>query len=214
MNSNNSNPSKGCMNWVKGLGGAFLGLLTAAASCAGIMQYLASMNTTPTQPANSNYVASTSVPVSNVSNPSNAQADVVNVSTTEWQAVATFLQNAVTAEITAYQYGDASYASMYYGDALQTLQSQISDLNARGIYVEEHFDSNKSYIHAIREPNNSHIEVDSCEYWASDYYDRQTGTLISSDAWKLVPQTILIEYIDNNFYITSVAFYTGQAFCS
>lgn len=214
MNVNNQNTSKGCLSWFKGLGGLLLGLLTAAASCAGILQFVTSINPTPTPQANSGYIASTSVPVSNVSNASDTQANVSTVSATEWQAVANFLQNAVAAEIAAYQYGDASYANMYYGDALQTLQSQISDLNAKGIYLVESFDVNKSYIHAIREPDGSHIEVDSCEYWASDYYDRQTGNLINSDDWSLVPQTILIEYLNGNFYITSVAFYTGRAFCS
>lgn len=76
------------------------------------------------------------------------------------------------------------------------------------------FDYENSYIDDIRITQNNKIEVDSCEYWANDYYDRQTGTFIDSDPWELVPQTITIEQLNANFYITSIAFYTGQAFCN
>lgn len=79
--------------------------------------------------------------------------------------------------------------------------------------MDAHFDYDTSYIHDIRITQTNRIEVDSCEYWSHDYYDRHTGALLSSDSWTLVPQTIMIEYLDADFYITSVAFYSGQAFC-
>ncbi len=207
MNSNNPNNSRGCAGWVKGLGGGLLALLTAAASCAGILQYFDSARPAPVAPVNP-VIVITSEPASN------AQANVSNISPEQWQAVEDFLRNAVNAEVTAYQYGDPSYANMFYGDALQSIQNQISDLNSKGILMDAHFDYDKSYIRNIRVPQTNRIEADSCEYWANNYYDRQTGSLISSDTWTLVPQTIVIENLNNNFFITSVAFYTGQAFCS
>ena len=209
MNPNNSNTSKGCLSWVNGLAAVILGLLTAAASCAGIMQYINSAAATPTPPPNP-VIVITGEPASN---PSNAQASVVNVSAEDWQAVENFLGGAVVAEIAAYQYNDASYASMFYGDALQSIQNQILDLSSRGVFRSARFDYDNSYIYDIRFGQNNRIEVDSCEYWASDYYDQLTGNLLGSDDWALVPQTIVIENVNAGYYVTSIAFYTGQAFC-
>lgn len=205
MDTNTSN--KGCLNWVKGLGAALVGLLTAGASCAAIMQYIQSTGNTQTPASYSpSVIVVTSEPIST------AQSNVSGVSPEEWQAIQGFLSDAVVAEISAYQYGDSSIATMFYGDALQSLQSQISDLNSRGVWMDAHFDYVNSYLHDIRIVEK-HIEVDSCEYWSNDYYNRQTGELLGSDPSKLVPQTITIELLDKTFYITSIAFYTGQAFC-
>jgi hypothetical protein len=93
------------------------------------------------------------------------------------------------------------------------VQENIADLNSRGILLAANYDHEKSYIYDIRFTQTNRIEVDSCEYWVNDYYDRQTGEILSSGSWTLVPQTIMIEYLDEDFYITSVAFYTGQSFC-
>jgi hypothetical protein len=208
MAENTSNNSKGCLSWFKGLGGALAGLLTIAASCAGIMQYIESSGQQQAPASNSvNVVVVTSQPVSN------AQANSASISPEDWQAIEGFLREAVIAEITAYQYGDPSYATMFYGDALQAIQDQILDLNTRGVLRSAYFDYENSYIRDIRVGQNNQIEVDSCEYWANDYYERSTGSLIGSDQWMLVPQTITIEYLNANFYITSVSFHTGQAFC-
>ena len=206
--ANESNISKGCLNWFKGLGAALFGLLTAAASCAGIMQYIQSNGTGEAPPANPGVVVVTSVPASN------AQANIASVSPEQWQAIQDFLSGAVVAEITAYQYGDPAYASMFYGDALQTIQNEITDLNSRGVALSARFDYDNSYIQDIRVTQNQWIEVDSCEYWSNEYYDRVTGSLIGTDDWKLIPQTITIEYLNSSFYITSIAFFTGQAFCT
>lgn len=183
INSNDSNTSKGCAGWLKGVGGVLLALLTAAASCAGILQYVDAAGSKQAQPVNSGVVVITSVPIS---------VAQTKVSPEEWTAIEGFLSNAVNAEITAYQYGDPSYANMFYGDALQTIQTQIFDLNSKGVLVSAHFDVNNSYVHDIRLMQNKGFEVDFCEYWAHEYYNRQTGTLLSSDGWTLVPETITI----------------------
>ena len=209
MNENTSNKPKGCLGWLNGIGGAIVGLLTAGASCAAILQFMNS--TVPPEPAPVNpaaVVVITSEPVSN-----NVQTSVqTSVSAEEWQAVQTFLTQAVAAEITAYQYGDPSYATMFAGDALRALQGEILDLNSRGVMMDPHFDYSNSYLHDIRVGQNR-IEVDSCEYWSSDYYSRQTGEHVGSDPLALLAQTITIEFLNNDFYITGISFHTGQSFC-
>jgi hypothetical protein len=204
MMPNDSNTSKGCTGSVKWLVGAGFTLLGVCASIVGILEFF--------EPPAAPYVpaAGQVVVVSVTSEPA---AEQVDASLEEWQIIESFLRRAVDSEIAAYQYGDPAYAAMFYGDALQTIQSQIEDLNSNGIFLAARFDHDNSYIHDIRFTQNNRIEVDSCEYWAHDYYDRQTGALLSSDSWKLVPQTIMIEYLNAAYFITSVAFYTGQAFC-
>ena len=214
MTTNEVNPAKGCAGWIKGLFAGIFGLIAAGSGLVAILQYISPP--APSQALDSNPVVVaviTSEPDSNVSGSSNASTSS-DVTPEQWQAIESFLTGAVAAEITAYQYGDASYASMFYGDALQILQNQIADLNSQGILLAASFDSDNSYIHDIRVTQSNQIEVDSCEYWANEYYDRQTGTLLDSIAWTLVPQTIMIEYLNTDFYITSVAFYTDQAFCN
>lgn len=207
MVSNELDNAPGCANWMKWLIGTGIGLLTAAGSAVAVLQYCMPQPIDRSDPpivVNTVVVAPTSVPVS----------DSQYVSPEIWQAVEEFLNLAVVSEIAAYQYGDSSHAAtMFHGDAMQSLQDQIADLNSRDVMMSARFDYDTSYIYDIRLLQSDRIEVDSCEYWANDYYDRQTGALLSSDSWSLVPQTILIEYLNAEFYITSVAFYTGQAFC-
>jgi hypothetical protein len=204
MIADDPNKAQGCAGWLKWLVGTGLALVAAGGSIVAILQYL-----NPPAPA-SITVSNPGVVVPITSEPTPEQTGITSE---QWQAVEEFLRLAVAAEIAAYQYGDPSYATMFYGDALQTIQGQIVDLNARGVLLDAHFDSENSYVHDIRVTQNNRIEVDSCEYWSRDYYDRQTGALLTSDSWALVPQTIMIEYLNADFYITSVAFYTGQAFC-
>lgn len=215
MNPNNSNTSKGCLSWVKGLGAGLLGLLTAAASCAAIMQYIQSSGGTADPKSNDvQVVVVTSEPASydsTASNASSPQSNGASISAQDRQAVETFLQSAVSAEIAAFQYGDSSYANMFAGAALQALQTQILELNARGVYLDARFDYTNSYIRDIRLPQSNQIEVDWCEYWAGDFYERQTGTLIESSPWRLIAETILIESLNDSIYITQMA--SGQTFC-
>lgn len=201
---NDSNTSKGCTGSLKWLVGAGFTLLGVCASIVGILEFF--------EPPAAPYV-----PVADqvvvVAVTSELPAKQVNASLEEWQIIESFLRRAVDSEIAAYQYSDPSYATMFYGDALQTIQDQIAELNLNGLLLTARFDPDNSYIHDIRFTQNNRIEVDSCEYWARDYYDRQTGLLLSSESWKLMPQTIMIEYLNAAYFITSVAFYTGQAFC-
>ncbi len=207
MTKNEINPGKSCFGWVAKV---FVGLITLVSAVVGILEYFEPPAPTPAPPSNPVVVAViTSEPASNSSN----QSAPTDITPEQWQAIESFLRDAVAAEIAAYQYGDPSYASMFYGDALQTIQNQIADLNSQGVLLAASFDSENSYIDDIRVTGSNRIEVDSCEYWANEYYDRQTGVLLDSLSWTLVPQTIMIEYLNEDFYITSVAFYADQAFC-
>ena len=211
MTKNEINPGKGCFGWVAKVFGGILALIAAGSGLVAILQYLDPPASVQAPSSNQVVVAViTSEPAPASSNPSVSS----DITMEERQAIEDFLRRAVAAEIAAYQYGDSSYASMFYGDALQTIQSQIEDLNSQGILLAASFDSDNRYIHEIRVKASDRIEVDSCEYWANEYYDRQTGVLLDSASWTLVPQTIMIEYLNADFYITSVAFYSNQAFCN
>lgn len=210
MTENEVNPGKGCFGWVAKVFGGIFGLITVGSGLVAILQYFGPPAPSPASSSNQVVVVITSGPASNPSN----QSALSDVTPEQWQAIENFLRGAVAAEIAAYQYGDPSYASMFYGDALQKIQAQIADLNSRGILLAASFDSSSSYIHDIRVTGSNRIEVDSCEYWANEYYDRQTGVRLDSASWTLVPQTIMIEYLNADFYITSVAFYADRAFCN
>jgi hypothetical protein len=204
MISEDSNTSQGCFGLMKWLIGAGLGLIAAGGSVVAILEFF---KPDPVySPAQNTVIV---VPATNVPTPGPA-----DITPEEWQAVEEFLSLAIVSEITAYEYGDPSYATTFSGGAMETIQSQIADLNSRGVLLMAQFDPDNSYIYDIRVTPTSKIEVDSCEYWTHDYFDRQTGTFIDSDPWELVPQTITIEELNENFYITSIAFYTGQAFCN
>lgn len=207
MTKNEINPGKSCFGWVVKV---FVGLITLGSAVVGILEYFEPPTPPQAPPSNPVVVA---VITSEPEPDSSDQSTSSDITAEQWQAIEDFLRGAVAAEIAAYQYGDPSYASMFYGDALQTIQTQIADFNSRGILLAASFDSDNSYIDDIRVTGSNRIEVDSCEYWANEYYDRQTGVLLEAASWTLVPQTIMIEYLNKDFYITSVAFYADQAFC-
>lgn len=211
MISDDMSTSQGFAGWLKWLIGTGFALIAAGGSIVAILEYL-EPDPHPA-PASNPVSVAPATPVTVVPATSVPSPVPEGVSPELWQAVEDFLSYAIVAEITAYEYGDPSYATMFYAGAMETLQSQISDLNARGLLLMAYFDYDNSYIHNIRALQNSRIEVDTCEYWAHDYYDRQSGAFLDSDPWELVPQTITIEELNANFYITSVAFYAGQAFC-
>lgn len=205
--SNNSTMSRGCAGWFKWLIATLTALLAAGGSIVALINHFNPPSSVievhveqPDRPDQE--------PVSAVAPP-----DRPEVSPELEREINDFLSGAIQAEISAYWYGDASYATQFYADALQTLQLKIAELNRRGILEVASFDYAASYIADVRFTNDNTIEVDSCEYWASDYYDRQTGALIGSEPSRLVPQTIMVERFDTRLFITSIAFYTGRAFC-
>ncbi|HTP11781.1 MAG TPA: hypothetical protein VMP08_26185 [Anaerolineae bacterium] len=137
------------------------------------------------------------------------------ISPQEEQAVAALIVEADIAEIKALWYEDDSYLNQVYaGNALQTIQEYIGTLQQNGVRQLSLIDLNKSYYTDMRFVGNNVLAVDECEYWSDTYYDPTTGKELSQTDWQLVPQTINIEAMGNNLYITSISFYSTNAFCT
>jgi hypothetical protein len=129
--------------------------------------------------------------------------------------VSEFLTNAIELEIEAYQNESPDIAaSVMTGDVLANLQNNIASLSQQGLVMVSEIDYYESYINDIRVVNNAQLEVDTCEVWTNNTYDRSTGELVASDGPALIPQTITIEQIDSNWFITAVQFYDAPAFCT
>lgn len=129
--------------------------------------------------------------------------------------VSNFLTDAIELEIEAYRNGDASIASsVMAGNVLATLQNNIADLNQQGLIMISEIDYYQSYMNDIRVITTTQIEVDTCEVWTNTVYRASDGEPISSDGPSLIPQTITIEQLDSNWYITDVQFFDPPAFCS
>lgn len=130
------------------------------------------------------------------------------------QDVSDFLSNAIELEIEAYQNESPDVAaSVMTGDVLATLQNNIASLSQQGLVMISQIDYYESFISDIRVIDNTHIEVDSCEVWTNDTYSKSTGEVVSSEGPALTPQTITIQQLDSNWYITDVQFFDAPAFC-
>lgn len=130
------------------------------------------------------------------------------------EEVSEFLTEAIELQIEAYRNGDASIASsIMTGQILQDLAADINALNQQGLVSISEIDYYKSYIDDIRVINNSLIEVDTCEVWATHTYRLSDGQLLESTGPALLPQTIIIEQRDGNWFITNVNFFDAPAFC-
>jgi hypothetical protein len=131
------------------------------------------------------------------------------------QEVSDFLTNAIELEIDAYRNGSAEIASsVMTGTAYAELQDDIASLNQQGLTTISQIDYYQSYINDIRVVDNTHIEVDSCEVWTNDTYNKSSGDLVASDGPTLLPQTITIQQINSNWTITDVQFFDAPAFCT
>ena len=129
--------------------------------------------------------------------------------------VSDFLTNAIELEIEAYQNGDASIAaSVMAGEVLSSLESSIAELNQQGLVMISEIDYYQSYINDIRVITDTQIEVDTCEVWTNTIYRASDGEPVNSEGPTLLPQTITIQQLDSNWYITTVQFYDAPAFCS
>lgn len=128
--------------------------------------------------------------------------------------VSAFLTNAIELQIKAYRNGNASIASSSLaGDVYRILESNINDLNQKGLVEIAQIDYYKSYIDNIRVISNTRIEADTCETWTTQIYRASDGVLTKSDGPALLPQTITIERLQNSWFITGVKFFDAPAFC-
>lgn len=128
--------------------------------------------------------------------------------------VGDFLTRAIKLQIEAYRKGNASVAaSIMAGDVLENLNNEIASLNQQGLVEIADIDYYKSYIADIRIISNTNIEVNSCEVWSTQFYKRSDGSLVQSNGPNLLPQTIVIQKIGDNWFITTVQFFESPAFC-
>jgi len=129
--------------------------------------------------------------------------------------VGEFLTQAIELQIQAYRNGDASVAAgIMTGEILQSLQTEIDSLNQQGLVEIAEIDYYKSYIDDIRIISNTQLQVNTCEVWTIQYYNRADGSLVQSQGARLLPQTITIEKVGGGWFITSVEFFEVPAFCS
>ena len=129
-------------------------------------------------------------------------------------AAAALIVNADKAEILANYYQDDSYLKSYYaGYALQQMQQNIENIK-QSKYIElDDLDLENSYYVGMH-LNNNVLTIDECEYWKTYLYDPGTGNLAGESEWILVPQTISIELVGDQPYITAISFYQNNAFCT
>jgi hypothetical protein len=128
--------------------------------------------------------------------------------------VGDFLTQAIELEIEAYQSGDASIASpIMAGEVLQGLADEINSLNQQGLVAISEVDYYESYISDIRVISNTQLEADTCEVWTTNYYRQSDGEWVQSDGPALIPQTITIQQLDGDWFITAVDFFDPPAFC-
>ena len=129
--------------------------------------------------------------------------------------VSEFLTRAIELQIQAYRNNDASIASsIMAGQVLENLSSDINSLSQQGLVSLSEIDYYQSYIQDIRVVNEARIEVDTCEVWTTDTYRLSDSQLVDSQGPSLLPQTITIEQLDGNWFITTVNFFDAPAFCS
>jgi hypothetical protein len=99
------------------------------------------------------------------------------------------------------------------GEVLASLESSLAELNQQGLVMISEIDYYQSYINDIRVITNTRIEVDTCEVWTNTIYRASDGEPVDSDGPMLLPQTITIEQLDSNWYITTVQFFDAPSFC-
>jgi hypothetical protein len=96
---------------------------------------------------------------------------------------------------------------------LSSLESSIADLNQQGYVMIAEIDYYQSYINDIRVISSTHIEADTCEVWTNTIYRASDGEPVNSEGPMLLPQTITIQQLESDWYITAVQFYDAPAFC-
>ncbi|HJS18404.1 MAG TPA: matrixin family metalloprotease, partial [Anaerolineales bacterium] len=137
-----------------------------------------------------------------------------DVSSALEEEVSDFLTTAIELEIEAYRNGSADAASaVMAGDVLAALENNIASLNQQGLIMISEIDYYQSFINDIRVLNDKTLEVDTCEVWTNTTYSASDGQPVESEGPGLIPQTITIQELDSNWYITSVQFYEAPAFC-
>lgn len=126
-----------------------------------------------------------------------------------------FLTEAIQLQIQAYREGNPNIAApIMAGDIFAVLESEITSLNQQGLVQISAIDFYQSYINDIRVISDTNLEVDTCEVWSTNIYQRSDGVLIESIDPRLLPQTITIQNLGQGWFITQVNFFDAPAFCN
>ena len=129
--------------------------------------------------------------------------------------VSEFLTRAIELQIEAYRNNDASIASsIMSGPILEGLTAEINSLQQQGLISISEIDYYESYMNDIRVVNDALIDVDTCEVWTTHTYRQSDGQLLESTGPDLLPQTITIEQLNGDWFITNVEFFDAPAFCN
>ena len=129
--------------------------------------------------------------------------------------VSEFLTEAIELQMEAYRNNDASIAaSIMTGPIFENLSADINSLSQQGLVSISEIDYYESYINDIRVLSDTLIEVDTCEVWTTNTYRISDGQWVDGQGPDLLPQTVTIEQLDGNWYITMVDFLEPPAFCS
>ena len=129
--------------------------------------------------------------------------------------ISDFLTKAIQLQIEAYRQGNANIASsIMTGDIFNVMESEIANLNQQGFVQISEIDFYKSNIDDIRIISDTNIEVDTCEVWSTNIYQRSDGSLIQWTDPRLLPQTITIQKLNSGWFITDVNFFDAPAFCN
>jgi hypothetical protein len=132
--------------------------------------------------------------------------------------VGSFLYDAAFAETQTYLYNDLSYTARYVmGDPLLGVQELLDGFvdysESQGEKVVPELDVEQSGWVDIRIIHEGKYEVDECDYWIYTYYDLSDESFIHADPAVLMPQTITLERLGADWYITKVAFFNPPSFC-
>ncbi len=126
-----------------------------------------------------------------------------------------FLTEAIQLQIQAYREGNPNIAApIMAGDIFAVLESEITSLNQQGLVQISAIDFYQSYINDIRVISDTNLEVDTCEVWSTNIYQRSDGALVQSIDPRLLPQTITIQNLGQGWFITQVNFFDAPAFCN
>lgn len=130
------------------------------------------------------------------------------------QEVSEFLTDVIELQIRAYRENDpAIAASVLAGDIFGQLESNIADLKRQGLVQIAEIDYYQSYIDGIRVVSDERIDVTTCEVWNTAIYRLSDGALVESTEPTLLPQTITLERINTDWFVTGVQFFDAPAFC-
>ena len=127
--------------------------------------------------------------------------------------IISFLVAANQDEINAVRTLDSSIMGRRFaGSQLNLIENHIKQLSDQGVYRVSELDGDQSFVHDINHVGTT-TSIQTCEYWQSQFYTVDTNEFLEGYAWTAMPQTIHIEMINNQPYITRIDHTEKASFC-